>query len=81
MRHLHHPKWVTPSIIEGMSCDESATFLKILHILPLLDRITQPFQTPIIYKVGCGTINITYEKIIYLLKVQKYYITIMCKKQ
>ena len=44
MRHLHHPKWVTPSIIEGMSCDESATFLKILHILPLLDRITQLFQ-------------------------------------
>ena len=28
MRHLHHPKWVTPRISERISCDESATFFE-----------------------------------------------------
>ena len=27
-----------------MRCEESAIFFQILHISPLLDKITQPFQ-------------------------------------
>ena len=33
MRHLHHPKWVTPRISERMSCEESASlFLNIANM-------------------------------------------------
>ena len=34
----------------------------------IMKWITQPFQTPIIYKLGCGTINITYKKLYTYLK-------------
>ena len=41
MRHLHHPKWVTPRISEGMSWEELANFSKILHISPISPNLSR----------------------------------------
>ena len=34
MRHLHHPKWVTPRISERMSCEESAISFENIAYIP-----------------------------------------------